>query len=129
MRHVVEQGAVEYRKIDDPLDAGLAREVECRERLGHLIGRHGIQQEQPSTPFSTARIEAMSVMSPLTGSTPAGTLTLDASSRMSAQIRSLFARLAARECAAVTRVAGIGALPPLTKRARTQPASGQSHIS
>ncbi len=29
MRHVVEQGAVEHRKVDDPLDAGLASEVEC----------------------------------------------------------------------------------------------------
>jgi hypothetical protein len=40
-------------------------------------------------PFSTVRIEAMSVMSPRTDSTPAGTLLLDASSRTSAWICAL----------------------------------------
>jgi hypothetical protein len=46
MRHVVEQSAVEHRKVDDPLDADLARKIECHERLGHLVGHRGIEQEQ-----------------------------------------------------------------------------------
>jgi len=41
-----EEGAVEHRKVDNPPDAGLAREVECPERLGHLVGRYGIEQKQ-----------------------------------------------------------------------------------
>jgi len=46
MRHVVEQSAVEHREVDDPLDAGFARQIERQERLGHLAGSRGIEQEQ-----------------------------------------------------------------------------------
>jgi hypothetical protein len=84
MRHVVEQSAVEHRKVDDPLDADLARKIECHERLGHLVGHRGIEQEQRVNALQHRRIDATSVMSAWTGSTPVGTLTLDASSRTSA---------------------------------------------
>src|SRR6516225_8680713 len=46
MRHVIKEGAVERRKVHDPLNDRLAREPECPERLRRLIGRHSIEQEQ-----------------------------------------------------------------------------------
>src|SRR6516225_76576 len=89
MRHIVEEGAVEYRKVDDPPDAGLAREVECPERLGRLVGHCGIEQEERVNALLHRAHRGDVRHVSLDRFNARGDLTLDASSRTSARVRTL----------------------------------------
>ena len=46
VRHVGELVGMNHRQVDDALDASLASEVQGDEGLCHLVGRHGVEQEQ-----------------------------------------------------------------------------------
>jgi hypothetical protein len=46
VRHVHEAVGVDHRQIDDPLDAGLAGDVQGDQRLGEFVRRHRVEQEQ-----------------------------------------------------------------------------------
>jgi hypothetical protein len=46
VRHVHEAVGVDHRQIDDPLDAGLAGDVQRDQRLGEFVARHRVEQEQ-----------------------------------------------------------------------------------
>jgi hypothetical protein len=45
VRHVHVDVAVDHREIDDPLDTGLAGNVERDQRLGEFIRHHRVEQE------------------------------------------------------------------------------------
>jgi hypothetical protein len=46
VRHIDVHVAVDDRDVDDPLDPGLARQVERDQRLGEFVGDDRVEQEQ-----------------------------------------------------------------------------------